>query len=117
LPPEPSASAAVLSYLIPGLGQISQGRYGKGVLFMVSLLGMFSWGRPWGNGRMFICPVRKSAAATWSNSIANRWHYAGQFWIGVSAWPALWSISRCPVPAADTQPFCTTCKECPMNKN
>ena len=41
-PQEPSNLAAFLSYLIPGLGQIYQGRYAKGILFMVSLLGMFA---------------------------------------------------------------------------
>jgi hypothetical protein len=45
-PHETSTVAAVLSYLIPGLGQIYQGRFGKGFLFMVSLLGMFILGRP-----------------------------------------------------------------------
>ena len=49
LPPQyPSILAAVLTYLVPGLGQLYQGRYGKGVLFMVSLLGMFMLGQAMG---------------------------------------------------------------------
>src|SRR5258707_69630 len=36
--------AAVLSYLLPGLGQVMQGRVGKGVLFFVCLYGLFFYG-------------------------------------------------------------------------
>ena len=50
-PPRPAAApialdplAAVLSYLIPGLGQVIQGRIAKGVLFFVCLYGLFFYG-------------------------------------------------------------------------
>ena len=36
--------AALLSYLLPGLGQVLQGRVGKGVMFFVCLYGLFFYG-------------------------------------------------------------------------
>ena len=36
--------AAFLTYLIPGLGQVMQGRIGKGVLYFVCLYGLFFYG-------------------------------------------------------------------------
>src|SRR5262249_19211295 len=36
--------AAVLSYLVPGLGQIVQGRIGKGFLFLLSIYSLFFYG-------------------------------------------------------------------------
>jgi hypothetical protein len=101
-PHEPSILAAFLSYLIPGLGQIYQGRYGKGVLFMVSLLGMFFLGQAMGKWQNVYIhaldlgpnrPGRGGAAA-----LVNRWHYGGQFWIGIAAWPALWQHFEMPLP-------------------
>ena len=41
--------AGLLSYLIPGLGQIYQGRISKGLMFMVCLLGMFIGGQALGD--------------------------------------------------------------------
>ena len=40
-PPKLDPFAALLSYLVPGLGQIYQGRVGKGLLFMVCLYLLF----------------------------------------------------------------------------
>jgi hypothetical protein len=107
--PPPSILAGVLSYLVPGLGQISQGRFGKGILFMVVLLGMFCLGQAMGNWRNVFMPppegndnnpVRKPLS-----SVYNRWHFAGQFWIGVAAWPAIWQFYDMPVPAKEQNPF------------
>ena len=50
------AAGGVLSYVIPGLGQIYQGRFGKGFLFMVSLLGMFILGQAMGNWQNVYLP-------------------------------------------------------------
>src|SRR5436190_8539514 len=36
--------AGVLSYLVPGLGQIVQGRVAKGVLFLVCIYALFFYG-------------------------------------------------------------------------
>src|SRR2546421_328584 len=40
---------AVLSYLVPGLGQIAQGRIGKGLLFFVCVMSLFFYGQYLGN--------------------------------------------------------------------
>jgi Family of unknown function (DUF6677) len=37
-------TAALLAWLVPGLGHIYQGRVAKGVLFFVCLMGAFLWG-------------------------------------------------------------------------
>ena len=112
-PHEPSPLAAFLSLLIPGLGQIYQGRYGKGLLFMISLLGMFMLGQAMGQWQNVHMPrgdeeagrggrgARGGAAA----SLVLRWHYAGQFWIGIAAWPAIWQFYEMPVPSKETNPF------------
>lgn len=49
-PPEYNPYAAVLSYLVPGLGQIVQGRIGKGLLFLVCLYSLFFYGLFLGRG-------------------------------------------------------------------
>ena len=108
-PHEPAYLAGLLSYLIPGLGQITQGRTGKGILFMVILLGMFFLGQAMGDWRNVYMPppegndgnpVRKPLA-----SIYNRWHFAGQFWIGIAAWPAIWQFYDLPMPSRDQSRF------------
>ena len=106
LPQEPSMTAALLSYLIPGLGQIYQGRYGKGLLFMISLLGMFYLGQAMGGWQNVY--VQKQADGRGRMNLSTlflRWHYAGQFWIGAAAWPALWQYFEMPVPAEEAHPF------------
>lgn len=109
-PQEPSNLAAFLSYVVPGLGQIYQGRYGKGVLFMVSLLSMFMLGQAMGQWQNVHMPTGEEAgqirggrrAAT---SLVTRWHFLGQFWIGAAAWPAIWQFYDMPVPSEDANPF------------
>jgi hypothetical protein len=111
-PHEPSPLAAFLSYLIPGLGQIYQGRYGKGILFMVSLLGMFMLGQAMGQWQNVYIPrtdrrplEHGGQLAELPNSLVNRWHYMGQFWIGVAAWPALAQYFGTMVPTEEANPF------------
>src|SRR5262245_38584182 len=91
--------AALLSFLVPGLGQISQGRVGKGLLFFVCLYGMFFYGMMLGQwSNVFLPPesgrpgaFRPIERMPWLSSIINdRLAYAGQFWIGIAAWPALY---------------------------
>src|SRR5271170_1859358 len=41
---------ALLSFLVPGLGQIYQGRVGKGVLFLVCVYALFFYGMYLGSG-------------------------------------------------------------------
>ncbi len=104
--------AAVLSYLIPGLGQIYQGRIAKGVLFFVCVYALFFIGIYLGSGTVGIKTtlrerrhlygdeqrlsaghrrqkqsVRSAAAGA---NLYNRPQFAGQFWVGIAAWPAVW---------------------------
>ncbi len=117
--PPPSILAGVLSYLIPGLGQISQGRVAKGVMFMVILLGMFVLGQAMGHWRNVFMPppepnetnpIRKPLL-----SIYNRWHFAGQFWIGIAAWPAIWQFYDMPLPSEEQSPFWHTFQRAPKS--
>lgn len=116
-----SPFAGLLSYLVPGLGQIYQGRVAKGLLFFVCLYSMFFLGMYLGNWRNVylldegrtedvagriqtrlprIILLRWSTTnpekRQWSEltgalaGVGHRPQFAGQFWIGVAAWPALW---------------------------
>jgi hypothetical protein len=103
-PPAPAYLAGVLSYLVPGLGQISQGRVAKGVMFMVILLGMFLLGQAMGQWRNVYMPGADEADNPIRRplvSVYNRWHFAGQFWIGIAAWPAIWQFYKMPMPQGD----------------
>lgn len=95
--------AALMSYLVPGLGQIYQGRVGKGVLFLVCLLGLFFYGMWLGEFKNVYLPrlpdkeIEKNAVVTQPDNgvlrllgnLENRLHFAGQFWIGMASWPAV----------------------------
>jgi hypothetical protein len=90
--------AAFLSYLIPGLGQLYQGRLSKGLLFMVSLLGMFVFGMylgDWQNvylldtGKQIGEPPAENPVKKIANWTIDRIRFVGQFPIGVAAWPAI----------------------------
>ena len=91
--------AALLSYLIPGLGQIYQGRIGKGAMFLVCLYGLFFYGMYLGHFKNVYLPdsdTKQNVIVSWKplGDIENRPHFAGQFWIGMAAWPALVQYSR-----------------------
>lgn len=113
VPPPPAEQpisnpiAATLSYLIPGLGQIYQGRIGKGVLFFLCVYTLFFVGMYLGSGSVHL----KGQTYTVSSNVYlpdtaernnpfnlphlaanlyNRPQFAGQFWVGVAAWPAVW---------------------------
>jgi hypothetical protein len=86
-----------LSYLVPGLGQIYQGRIGKGLLFLVCLYGMFFYGMALGSWKNVYLPdtARDRNLNPWNlpaplANLYNRMQFAGQFWIGVAAWPAVY---------------------------
>lgn len=99
-----SPFAALLSYLIPGLGQIWQGRIGKGVLFFVCINVLFFYGMylgHWSNVYM-VDETRNLPRITLFNvggrpielsghaaSIGHRPHFAAQFWMGMAVWPAI----------------------------
>lgn len=113
LPPPPAATlGAFLSFLVPGLGQIYQGvisrdrnRWTKGVFFLVTLYGMFFYGMWLGEWRNVYIPHMQEQLirdqkplsilgvplSPFVGNIYTRLQYAGQFWIGVAAWPALWN--------------------------
>ncbi len=115
-PEQPSAPlAAFLSYLIPGLGQIYQGRIAKGLLFFVCVYTLFFYGLYQGsgsitlNGRTYTISsnVYLPDTADQNNPLGlprlaanlyNRPQFLGQFWIGIAAWPALWQYSNADKP-------------------
>jgi len=72
--------AAVLAWLIPGLGHIYQGRRAKGLLFMSCLLCTFFYG-------LFISDGR-AVYASWQES-DKRYPYLCQLGAGLPALPAL----------------------------
>jgi hypothetical protein len=91
--------AAVLSYLVPGLGQIYQGRVGKGALFLVCLYSLFFYGMYLGHGENVYLPdsdTKQNVVVSWKplGDVENRPHFAGQFWIGMAAWPAILQYSK-----------------------
>jgi hypothetical protein len=92
--------AAFLSYLIPGLGQVMQGRVGKGVLYFVCLYGLFFYGMWLGQFKnvwlantarlpaVHLPVVGKDVPAV-VKDLSYRKEFLAQFWIGAAAWPAL----------------------------
>jgi hypothetical protein len=84
--------AGILSYLIPGLGQILQGRFAKGIVFFVSLYALFFYGMYLGKWKNVYIPDsgRGDVFSRLFTDLYNRPHFAGQFFIGVAAWPAVW---------------------------
>ncbi len=99
-PPKHDWLAAFLSYLIPGLGQITQRRYAKGIIYFVCLYGMFFYGMALGDWKnvwlanasnqsvVIKLPV-VGVLADFPRDLAYRKEFAGQFFIGVVAWPAV----------------------------
>jgi hypothetical protein len=99
--------AGVLSYLVPGLGQIVQGRVAKGLLFGVCIYTLFFYGLYLGSGSVTLHgrtyrvssnvylpdtvderdPERGLKAL--AQNLYNRPQFAGQFWVGIAAWPAI----------------------------
>ncbi len=114
-----SLTAGFLSYLVPGLGQIYQGRTAKGVLFLVCLYALFFTGNALGHWRNVYLPDPADFPQTRINlpilqerelngvfkAIFWRWQFLGQFWIGIAAWPAIWQFNELPVPSEQTNAF------------
>ncbi|HEV3235892.1 MAG TPA: DUF6677 family protein [Gemmataceae bacterium] len=98
--------AGLLGYLIPGLGQIYQGRVAKGLLFLVCIYGLFGYGLYLGQGRnVYISNPTGLPKVTLPvfgqqedkglvKALYYRPQYCGQFWTGMVAWPAIWQFSR-----------------------
>ncbi len=74
--------AAFLAWLWPGAGHIYQRRYGKGVLFMVCIMGTYCFGLSLGHGHVV------HAAWDWEKD-NRRWQYGCQVCVGIPAFPAI----------------------------
>jgi hypothetical protein len=102
-----SPLAGFLSYLIPGLGQIYQGRIAKGVLFCVCVYTLFFYGMYLGSGTARVRDVTYTLSGNvylpdtadknnpfglprLAANLYNRPQFLGQFWAGIVAWPAIW---------------------------
>jgi len=86
--------AAFLSYLIPGLGQVSQGRVGKGILFFVCIYALFFYGMYLGQWNNVFLPDVAEQNNPWNlprlpANLYNRPQFMAQFWVGLAAWPAI----------------------------
>jgi hypothetical protein len=77
--------AALLAWLIPGLGHFYQGRTGKGWLYAISILSLYFVGCALGEWSIVYW--------RWVNPLNNPerfcLHYIGQFFVGLPALPAL----------------------------
>jgi hypothetical protein len=91
--------AALLTYLVPGLGQVTQGRVGKGVLYFVCLYGLFFYGLSLGQwSNVWLADTRNLADVPVpvvgelpqvAKDLSYRKEFLAQFWIGAAAWPAV----------------------------
>jgi hypothetical protein len=72
--------AAFLSWLVPGLGQLYQGRTFKGAILMASILGTFLAGMWIGGGNVVYASWRPGE---------KRWAFLAQAGVGAAAIPAL----------------------------
>jgi hypothetical protein len=73
--------AAVLAFLVPGLGHLFQGRFFKGCLYSVCILGTFFTGLRVGDGKVVYFD--------WGSPDRTTWAYVCQVWVGLPALPAL----------------------------
>jgi hypothetical protein len=103
---------AVLSYLVPGLGQIYQGRIAKGVIFFVCIYALFFYGMFLGSGSVTLASSsgeektyrihsnvyipdayadrkEETRLPPLAYNLYTRPQFLGQFWNGIVVWPAL----------------------------
>ena len=77
--------AALLAWLVPGLGHYYQGRRGKAILYAVCILGLYFAGLAMGDWKIVYW--------RWINPFKypDKFciYYPGQFWVGLAALPAL----------------------------
>ncbi|RUL89540.1 DUF6677 family protein [Tautonia sociabilis] len=85
IPLKNRSKAAALALIWPGLGHLYQGRYAKGILYLICIFGLYAVGFALGEGA--------NVYWTWVNPLRDaehfRLYYLGQFWVGLPAWPAL----------------------------
>jgi hypothetical protein len=114
--------AALLSYLLPGLGQVIQGRIAKGMLFFVCLFGMFFYGQMNGQWKNVWIPQPDECQPSellfgykpegLARSLNARREFLGQVWIGIAAWPAIVQYIAFDK-AKDTGPVFGSYQRCP----
>ncbi len=73
--------AAFLAWLLPGLGHMYQGRWAKGVLFFVCIMGTFAYGIALGSSRVVYASMRPYDT--------RYYYYICQAGVGLPAMPAL----------------------------
>lgn len=76
--------AAIYAWLWPGAGHIYQGRYAKGILFMVCVLSTYFFGFALGEGRVVYAALKPDI----------RYAYFAQVGVGVPALPAMIQTHR-----------------------
>jgi len=90
--------SAFLSYLVPGLGQIYQGRITKGLLFFFGIYILFFYGMWMGQWKNVWIPYVQNLPEVivfgykldgFPKSLSYRPQFIAQFWIGIAAWPAI----------------------------
>lgn len=77
--------AALLAWMVPGLGHLYQGRRGKGLLYFVCILGLFIAGMVMGEGKVVFWNITSP-----TQDMENfRPSYLCQFFVGLPALPGL----------------------------
>ena len=85
------ALAALLAWLVPGLGHYYQGRVAKAILYFVCIMGTFAYGLYLGGSPEL--GWGRSVYFSWRVS-DRRWAYLCQLGVGLPALPALVQASR-----------------------
>lgn len=85
-------TAALLAWLVPGLGHLYQGRRTKGVIFMASIVGLFVAGMMIGGGKVaYASTLPFSPPASY---VYDGWPFLCQSGIGIVAIPGWMERSR-----------------------
>lgn len=87
------AQAALLAWLVPGLGHFYQGRVAKGVIFSVSILFLFAFGFVLGDGKVAYAATADIQPFP-KTFIMERWPFPLQAGIGAVAIPAMVERTR-----------------------
>ena len=72
--------AALLAWLVPGVGHLYQGRTSKGIAIFISISLLFITGLQMSGGKVVYCSFKRPDI---------RWQFIGQFFVGSAAIPAV----------------------------
>lgn len=72
--------AALLAWLVPGVGHLYQGRTSKGIVIFLSISLLFITGLQMSGGKAVYCSFRNPDL---------RWQFVGQFFVGSASVPAI----------------------------